>query len=47
MSGTSADGLDCCDIELDIDSNYNLKFEVLKFATIPYSKSEKIGRAHV
>jgi len=41
MSGTSADGLDCCDVELDIDFNYNLKFEVLKFATIPYSKSEK------
>ena len=41
MSGTSADGLDCCDVELDIDSNYNFKFKILKFGTIPYSDSEK------
>ena len=41
MSGTSSDGLDCCDVELDIDLNYNFEFHIHKFATIPFSASEK------
>ena len=41
MSGTSCDGLDCCDVEIDIDSNYNLQFHINTFNTIPFSELEK------
>ena len=30
MSGTSCDGLDCCDVDIKIDSHYNLKFDIKK-----------------
>ena len=41
MSGTSCDGLDCCDVNIKIDSHYNLKFDINNFSTLPFSDSEK------
>ena len=41
MSGTSCDGLDCCDVNIDIDSNYNLQFHINSFHTIPFCDLEK------
>ena len=39
MSGTSCDGLDCCDVEIDI--NYNFQFNINNFDTILFSDVEK------
>jgi len=41
MSGTSSDGLDCCDVEINITSEYKFNFFIHDFATIPFSRSEK------
>ena len=42
MSGNSCDGLDLCDVNIDINSNYKLTYKIKKYSTIPFSKSEKI-----
>ena len=41
MSGTSSDGLDCCDVNIEINSDYNFKFKINKFSSIPFTNSEK------
>ena len=41
MSGTSCDGLDCIDINLDVSKSYNLNFEINNFFTVPYSKADR------
>ena len=41
MSGTSCDGLDCSDINIDINSDYQLKYKISKFSTLAYTDSEK------
>ena len=42
MSGNSCDGLDLCDVDVNIDSNYSLSYEIKKYSTIPFSENEKI-----
>ena len=41
MSGNSCDGLDCCEVHIDINSAYQLEYNINKFSTLPYSDSEK------
>ena len=41
MSGNSCDGLDCCDVDINIDHNYQLKYKINKFSIEPYTSSEK------
>ena len=41
MSGNSCDGLDCCDVDINIDHNYQLKYKINRFSTEPYTSSEK------
>ena len=41
MSGTSMDGLDLCVAELVIDSDYNLKFEIIGSDVIEYKQEVK------
>ena len=41
MSGNSCDGLDCCEVHIDINSAYQLEYKINKFSTLPYSDSEK------
>ena len=41
MSGTSCDGLDLCNVNIDISKEYNLDYEILNFFTIPFSDNEK------
>ena len=41
MSGTSCDGLDLCNAKIDLSEEYSLKYEILNFSTIPFSKIEK------
>jgi len=41
MSGTSCDGLDCCDVDININSDYQLKYKINKFSTLQYTDSEK------
>ncbi len=42
MSGNSCDGLDLCDVDIDIDSGYNLSYKINKYSTIPFSEDEKL-----
>ena len=41
MSGTSCDGLDCCDVNIGLDENYNSHYHINDFRSIPYTKDEK------
>ena len=41
MSGTSCDGLDCCDAQIELDENYNFNWKINKFQTIDYTTEEK------
>ena len=41
MSGNSCDGLDCCDVDININSDYQLKYKISKFSTLVYTDSEK------
>lgn len=41
MSGTSCDGLDLCNVKIDLSEEYNLNYEVLNFSTISFSEIEK------
>ena len=41
MSGTSMDGLDCCYTDINIDKYNNLKFEIIKYQTIPFNSKIK------
>ena len=41
MSGTSCDALDCCDVNIEIDSSYDFEFKINKFSSIPFTNSEK------
>ena len=41
MSGTSCDGLDCCDVQINLDESYNFSFQINSFNTIEYTKEEK------
>ena len=41
MSGTSCDGLDLCNVKIDINKDYNFNYEILNFFTIPFSDIEK------
>ena len=41
MSGTSCDGLDCCDAQIELDENYNFDWKINKFQTIDYTNEEK------
>ena len=41
MSGTSCDGLDCIDINLDLSESYDLDFKINSFVTVPYSKVDR------
>ena len=38
MSGTSMDGLDCCYVDIDMDNNYNLRFNLIDFKMYPFPK---------
>jgi len=42
MSGNSCDGLDCCDVDVNINSDYQLKYKINKFSTLLYTDSEKL-----
>ena len=42
MSGNSCDGLDLCDVGIDIDSGYNLSYKINKYSTVPFSENEKL-----
>ncbi len=41
MSGTSCDGLDCIDINLNLSKSYDLDFKINSFVTVPYSKIDR------
>ena len=41
MSGTSCDGLDLCNVKIDLSEEYSLNYEVLNFSTISFSETEK------
>ena len=41
MSGTSCDGLDLCNVKIDLNKDYNFNYEILNFFTIPFSDIEK------
>ena len=41
MSGTSMDGLDCCYADIEIENNNILKYDILKFKTIPFARDIK------
>ena len=41
MSGNSCDGLDLCDVDIEIDSNYNLSYKIKQYSTIPFLEHEK------
>ena len=34
MSGTSMDGLDCCYVDIEIDEEYKMNYEIIDFKTI-------------
>ena len=41
MSGNSCDGLDLCDVDIEIDSSYNLSYKIKNYSTIPFLEDEK------
>ena len=41
MSGNSCDGLDLCDVDINLDSSYSLSYKIKKYSTIPFSDDEK------
>ena len=41
MSGTSCDGLDCIDVNLNLDKFYNFEFKINNFSTIKYTQEER------
>ena len=41
MSGTSCDGLDLCNVKIDINKEYSFNYEILNFSTIAFSNIEK------
>ena len=36
MSGTSMDGLDCCYVDIEIDEEYKMNYEIIDFKTIDF-----------
>ena len=42
MSGTSCDGLDCIDVNLNLDKSYNFEFKINYFSTIKYTQQERL-----
>ena len=42
MSGTSCDGLDCIDVNLNLDKFYNFEFKINNFSTFEYTQEEKL-----
>ena len=39
MTGTSMDGLDCIYVDININKDYNLKYDILDYNTYPFTKS--------
>ena len=37
MSGTSMDGLDCCYVDIEIDEEYKMNYEIIDFKTIDFN----------
>ena len=42
MSGTSCDGLDCIDVNLNLDKFYNFEFRINNFSTIKFTQEERL-----
>ena len=43
MSGNSCDGLDCCDVDININSDYQLKYKINEIPII--FKDREIGES--